>query len=42
MGQTLREKIATLFCVGVLVAAAWFWALQIGDVIEILSLAYGD
>jgi hypothetical protein len=41
MGKTRQEKIATVVSVGVLVAAAWFWALQVGDVIEVLSMAYG-
>lgn len=41
MSQQLLERIALGATAGVIVGAIWFWALQVGDVIEILRLAYG-
>lgn len=41
MGKTRQEKVAFGFCLCVLAGAAWFWALQVGDVLELLALASG-
>jgi len=41
MSRSTLEKIALVTSSGVLIAATWFWALQIGDVLETLKLAYG-
>ena len=35
------EKIALGFCVATLVSLTWFWAVQVGWVIETLQMAYG-
>ena len=35
------EKIALGFCCATLVSLTWFWAVQVGWVIETLQMAYG-
>ena len=35
------EKIALGFCFATLVSLTWFWAVQVGWVIETLQMAYG-
>jgi len=39
--KKVLETTAMVFGVGVFVGAVWFWSLQIGDVLEILEMAYG-
>jgi len=41
MSQTARERIALGSSVTILIAAVWFWVIQIGNVLETLSLAGG-
>ena len=41
MSQIAKERIALTSSATILVAAVWFWILQIGDVLETLSLAGG-
>lgn len=41
MSKGLLEKLALTTSVLVLIAAVWFWTLQVGDVLETLRLAYG-
>jgi hypothetical protein len=42
MSREGLEKVALGLSAVVLISAMWFWALQIGDVIELLNLAYGE
>ena len=35
------EKVALGFCFATLVSLTWFWAVQVGWVIETLQMAYG-
>ena len=35
------ERVALAMSVLILAAAAWFWVLQIDEVLEVLELAYG-
>lgn len=37
----IRQRIALGVSLAILVAAAWFWVLQVGDVLETLEMAYG-
>ena len=37
--KAILEAAAFVFGAAVLIGAAWFWTLQIGDVLELLSLA---
>ena len=39
MSQTVRERIALGSSCIILGAAVWFWIIQIGNVLETLSLA---
>ncbi len=41
MSQRLLERLALGTTAGVIIGAIWFWTLQVGDVLEILRLAYG-
>lgn len=41
MSKSTLEKIALVTSSFVLVAAIWFWSLEIGDVLDTLKLAYG-
>lgn len=41
MSKSTLEKVALVTSSLVLVAAIWFWSLQVGDVLETLKLAYG-
>ncbi len=41
MGQATLEKIAAGLSVAVIVAAVWFYWVQILDVLELLEMAYG-
>ena len=42
MSKELLEKAALGLSVLVIAGAIWFWAEQVGDVLELLSLAYGE
>ena len=42
MSKQGLERIAVASGVLIVLAAAWFWALQVGDVIELLEMAYGE
>ena len=42
MSKQLLEKLALAGGVLIVLGAAWFWALQVGDVLELLELAYGE
>jgi hypothetical protein len=35
------QRIAVVYCVVVLAAAAWFWSRQVESVLELLRMAYG-
>jgi hypothetical protein len=39
--KKVLETTVMVFGVGILVGAVWFWSLQVGDVLEILEMAYG-
>ncbi|MEZ5550856.1 MAG: hypothetical protein R3E82_08210 [Pseudomonadales bacterium] len=39
MSQTVKERIALGSSAGILIAAVWFWIIQIGNVLETLSLS---
>jgi hypothetical protein len=39
--RAVKEKLAVGASVVIIAAAVWFWALQIGSVIETLRLASG-
>lgn len=39
MNQSVRAKIALVASVAIIASAIWFWALQVGDVMETLRLA---
>jgi hypothetical protein len=41
MSKELLEKLTMGLGVVVVISAALFWAKQVGDVIELLSMAYG-
>ncbi|MCZ6640414.1 MAG: hypothetical protein O7F71_02470 [Gammaproteobacteria bacterium] len=41
MSQATLEKIAAALSVAVIVAAVWFYWVQILDVLELLEMAYG-
>ena len=41
MSQSTLEKIAVGLSVVVIVAAVWFYWVQILDVLELLEMAYG-
>ena len=41
MNKKTLERAAFGFAAVVIAAAAWFWSRQVGDVIELLRLAYG-
>jgi len=41
MGQATLEKIAAGLSLVVIVAATWFYWVQILDVLELLEMAYG-
>ena len=41
MSKNILEKAALSLSVVVLGSAAWFWILQIQDVLDTLRLAYG-
>ena len=41
MKQATLEKLAIVLAAGVIVSAVWFYVIQIGDVIEMLEMAYG-
>ena len=42
MNRRRLERLALGGSVLVLVAAAWFWGLQVESVLELLALAYGE
>ena len=42
MRKARLEKLAVIVSAVVIFAAAWFWALQVGDVLELLEMAYGE
>lgn len=35
------ETAAMAFGISIFIGAIWFWTLQVGDVLEILEMAYG-
>jgi hypothetical protein len=39
--QDTLEKVAIGFAAIALISLAWFWAVQVGWVIETLEMAYG-
>ena len=39
--KKLLETATVVFGVSIFIGAIWFWALQVGDVLEILEMAYG-
>ena len=41
MKKKTLERAAFGFAAVVIAAALWFWSRQVGDVIELLRLAYG-
>lgn len=41
MKKRVLERAVFGFAAVVITAAAWFWSRQVGDVIELLRLAYG-
>lgn len=41
MSRKNLERLALAYCLLVLGAAGWFWARQVGSVLELLRLAYG-
>jgi hypothetical protein len=41
MRRKVLEKMAVGYCAAVLVAAIWFWSLQVQSVIDLLRMAYG-
>ena len=42
MSSRTLQKVALGASLLILVGAVWFWALQVGDVLELLELAYGE
>ena len=42
MSKEHLEKIALVASVAVIATGIWFWSTQIMDVIELLTLAYGE
>ena len=42
MNKQILERLALISASAIIIAGAWFWTLQIGDVIELLRMAYGD
>lgn len=40
--KAVLEKVAIVFGITVIVVAVWFYAMQIGDTLEILRLAYPE
>ena len=41
MKKNFREIVAVVVSVVVLVGWAFYWGIQVGDVIELLEMAYG-
>ena len=41
MKKSTLERVVFSFAAVVIATAAWFWSRQVGDVIELLRLAYG-
>ena len=41
MSRKVLEKAAYGFAAVVIAAAVWFWSRQVGDVIDLLRMAYG-
>ena len=41
MSKKALERAVFSFAAVVIAAALWFWSRQVGDVIELLRLAYG-
>ena len=41
MSKKTLERAVYGFAAVVIAAAVWFWSRQVGDVIELLRLAYG-
>ncbi|XOV84946.1 MAG: hypothetical protein ACFHXK_07440 [bacterium] len=39
--KKLLETVSMVFGVSIFIGAVWFWSLQVGDVLEILEMAYG-
>ena len=39
--KNVIEKVALVFGVCIVISAMWFWSAQIGDVLEVLEMAYG-
>ena len=42
MSARTLEKIALGASALIVLGAVWFWASQVGDVLELLELAYGE
>jgi hypothetical protein len=39
--KNIIEKVALVFGVSIVIVAMWFWSGQVGDVLEVLEMAYG-
>ena len=39
--KSIIEKVAIAFGVCIVISALWFWSGQVGDVLEVLEMAYG-
>ena len=41
MQKATLEKLAVVYCTGVLIAACWYLSIQVVDTLEFLEMAYG-
>lgn len=41
MSQNIKEKIALVVSVGIILTATWFWFGQLQSVLDLLEMAYG-